>query len=769
MNATLCSGFGQFHTDEPGKDRRTPYLRITWADITAMVDNPQQVEKATAQWLIPSELASRTFARQEADGDFWALWADLDTDPPALQRLVDVLGLEITGAFDYEVYSSKGATLERRKARILIPLSQPLSGAEWVLSQQVLNDELQRHGIEPDRKSEGAAQLCYLPNRGAHYETASQRGGSRFDPLRAWADKFAEKRQALAEAAAAAEAVKEAAEARRKTAAARSRGTGGRKLIDAFNEAYTVADILQRAGYAQRADTYRHPASESGSYSASTKDGRVHSLSSADPLYTGGSGGGAHDAFSAWCVLEHGGDQGAAMRDAGDRMLTIGGESWNKVERREWAQQQAGQGQPLRWGVGGGVIEPPAVHPLAQYVDLDAEPMAPRFVIPGFVGYGLVIFAGAHGVGKTSTLLPLAMAAAGLHGPGDPLAPKHWRHVVYIVEDAEQALRIVAGIVKFGGLGLDMATVRERMHVVEACRLKPSRVAEVATTYREQFARIVDGVDVPPLVVIDTKSAVFSIEEENSNSEASTIVAMLKQSFQNLPVWLVGHVAKTSMNRADVAGLTLRGASAFEADANQVLYLVQEGEARYLVRGKTRFEAKWTELQIESRTAATMARDEYGDLQAVTLRWGIASPPEQSRKEAQQGAHEAARKADAAALRDEVRNLVDVAWQSGFPLNREGVKAAVGRRAQVVCDCIENLLSERWLHEVTVPSKDRNNAKRAAFLVNLTTEEHDAVIRGEGWPPAKLEVPASWRKPAAPSVPEVLPQEEEEVAHACAD
>jgi RecA-family ATPase len=407
----------------------------------------------------------------------------------------------------------------------------------------------------------------------------------------------------------------------------------------------------------------------------------------------------------------------------------------------------------------------PTIHPLARFVDLDAEPMAPRFVIPGFIGYGLVIFAGTHGVGKTTALLPLAMVAAGLHGHGDPLAPKHWRHVVYITEDTEQARRILAGIVKFGGLGLEVGTVRERLHIVEARRLEPSYVAEVATTYREQFARAVDGVEVPPLVVMDTKSAVFSIDEENSNSEASAIVAMLKQSFQSLPVWLVGHVAKANMSRGDVAGLALRGASAYEADANQVLYLAKEGEARYLVRGKTRFEADWAELQIESKTAATMARDEYGDMQAVTLRWGIASPPEQSRKDAQEQAQEAARRADAAALRDEVRDLIEAAWLGGFPLNREGVKAKVKRNRAEVTDTIENLLAERWLHEVAVPPKERTNPKRAAFLVNLTTEEHEAARRGEGWPPAKLVVPESWCKPAAPSVPSAVPQEAGEVAH----
>ena len=409
--------------------------------------------------------------------------------------------------------------------------------------------------------------------------------------------------------------------------------------------------------------------------------------------------------------------------------------------------------------------EPP-VHPLARYVDLDAEPKPPRFIIPGFIGCGLVIVAGTHGVGKTTALLPLAMVAAGLHGHGDPLAPKHWRHVVYIVEDAEQALRIVAGIVKFGGLGLDVGTVRERLHIVEARRLVPSYVAEVATTYREHFARMVDGVEVLPLVVMDTKSAVLEIDDENGNSEASAIVALLKQSFESLPVWMVGHVAKANMSRSDVAGLSLRGGNAFEADSTQVLYLVKEGEARFLVRGKTRFEAQWPELAIESKTAATVAPDEYGDLQSVVLRWGIASPPETSRKVAQEHAQEAARKAETAALRNEVRDVIEVACRGGFPLNREGVKAKVKRNRAEVTDAIEKLLTERWLHEVGIPAKDRTNPKRAAFLVNLTTEEHETACRGEGMPAAKLKVPASWCKAAAPSVPGALQQEAGGVDHA---
>jgi hypothetical protein len=39
-------------------------------------------------------------------------------------------------------------------------------------------------------------------------------------------------------------------------------------------------------------------------------------------------------------VLFHQGDQRAALVDAGNNWLTIGGEPWNAVRQREWAQRQ---------------------------------------------------------------------------------------------------------------------------------------------------------------------------------------------------------------------------------------------------------------------------------------------------------------------------------------------------------------------------------------------------------------------------------------------
>lgn len=401
------------------------------------------------------------------------------------------------------------------------------------------------------------------------------------------------------------------------------------------------------------------------------------------------------------------------------------------------------------------------LHPLAMFVELSEEPKAPRWVVPGFIGHGVTVIAGAHGVGKTTTLLPLAMLAAGMPTAPEMLCPLHWRHVVYIVEELAQAERIIAGLVRHGGLGIDWQTVRERLHIVEAKRLPPDYVAQVGPVYRQHFTRNIDGVELLPLVVVDTMAATLELDSENDNSEASRAMAALKQGFDGLPVWLVGHLSKGNLSRSDAQGLTLRGAGAFEADANQVLYLVKEGEARFLVRGKTRFEARWPELAIESHHTETMGRSEFGGLEVVGLRWATLAPPEQSRTEAATEAKEQARKDAVAELRQEVRDAVETAWALGHPLNREGIKAKVPRKRNDVSDTIENLLSERWLVEVQVPAKERVNSRKAAFLVGLTTAEHDAVAAGDAVPAEKLCIPASWRKEEQilpiPSVPEKTP------------
>mgnify|MGYP002134346502 CR=1 FL=1 len=390
-------------------------------------------------------------------------------------------------------------------------------------------------------------------------------------------------------------------------------------------------------------------------------------------------------------------------------------------------------------------------HPLTKFIAVGATPMPPRWVIPGFIGQGVVVISGAHGVGKTTAMLPLAMIAAKLHG--NALMPYEWRHVIYISEDVEQVHRIVAGIVGFSDLNIDPNHLNERLHIVQAMRLNPSYVASVGKHYRKQFTRIVDGVEVLPLVVLDTKSAVLALENENDNGEASRMMAALKQGFDGLPVWLIGHVAKANLSRSDIQGLSTRGASAIEADANQTIFLIQEVEARYLVLGKTRFEPLYRELEISSQTAQFIVPNEFGIPEKITMLWGIAQPAQQSRRQAAETALAQRRELESKALRKEVLDSVETAWNWGNPLNRAGIKEKVNRQAAKVVSTIKDLITERWLYEVEVASKDRVHQNKKAYLISLSSSERDAVLAGGLPSPEKLVPPASWSKSSVTHAP----------------
>jgi hypothetical protein len=451
----------------------------------------------------------------------------------------------------------------------------------------------------------------------------------------------------------------------------------------------------------------------------------------------------------------------------------IGTESWNKVQQREWAKSKSSAAAGFdslddeEIDSDTGEVKK-KIHPLAKFVDYGTAPTALEWVLQGFIGTGIVTFSGAAGVGKTTVLLPLAMAAAGLHGWGYALAPKpdRWRHVVYITEDVQQAQRIVAGMLgatEWDAFSdsteppakmLDKARVIERLHIVDAVRLDVVKVAKVAKDYRELFTRTVKGVEIQPLVVLDTKAAVLETDDENSNSEASRIVNTLKQGFEGLPTWIVGHVAKQTVGRSDLASMSMRGGSAFEADANQCLYLVtgdqkgdQKGaEQRYLVRGKTRFEAKWSELAVQSYTSTTTAKDVFGDEETVTLRWAIASPGFQTRAQAKTVNQEESRRENDVFVRDEILEAVTAACAAGTPLNRAAVKAELRRKAEAVVGGIEALLTAGLLVEVHVPSNMRVHPKKDSFLVNLNSDEQAEFIRSGTVPAAKLVIPPSWKK-----------------------
>jgi len=345
-NIQMVSGLGQFHTNEydPKKpDKKlTSYVTISWPEIVTMAQNAQTVDKAKGQWFIPSTHLSRSFQEQETNGKYWVLCFDFDENTEF--TLDDVVGLFdeiIHQDIELLAYHSRSATPEKLKCRVLIPLAVGVSYQDYKAAMTILNNALKVKGLKPDRALERAAQVVYLPNRGEHYAHVSYGSSDLFfNPLEMMARELTDYFDAETAAKEAARIEREARQT--KALEKRQTATTGKyaRPIDAFKESYTVDEMLIKAGYDfDGQHNYRHPKSESGSFSASVLNGRVYSLSPNDPLYTAGASNGAHDSFSVFRTLFHRGDENAAIKDAGDNLLAIGTESWNKVAQREHTQK----------------------------------------------------------------------------------------------------------------------------------------------------------------------------------------------------------------------------------------------------------------------------------------------------------------------------------------------------------------------------------------------------------------------------------------------
>ena len=402
-------------------------------------------------------------------------------------------------------------------------------------------------------------------------------------------------------------------------AAQEQRPARGDSVIAAYNASATVAELLERHGYKRRprstVDWRSKYQTSEGTFATRVMDARWVTLSASDIAAGLGrrsaSGVAASgDAFDLYCHYEHRGDQRAAMRAAAK---ALGLDA--KKPADDWADAAAPDD---------GTEKP--VHPLARFVDpLPDTLRQPKMILPGLIAAGLVVIAGQHGVGKTTVLASIVVKVAGATELGDPLAPRYGRHVIYVSEDTAQFQRIMYAVAKATpGAG---AIIRQRVHLVEAVRMPIDKVVEVAAIYTERFTEEVDGNRLPPLVVLDTRSAIIAIDDENDNAETSQIMAALKQRFAGLPVWIVGHVAKASFGRADAKNMSARGATALEGDAHQVVFIViEDDDQRFLIRGKTRFEAAVASCRLVSHVEQEWGVDEFGTACEIPVRHVTVEP-----------------------------------------------------------------------------------------------------------------------------------------------
>lgn len=270
-------------------------------------------------------------------------------------------------------------------------------------------------------------------------------------------------------------------------------------------------------------------------------------------------------------------------------------------------------------------------HPLSTFVHYDLDNIPPtEYVLDGIMEAGVVLVVGSAAAGKTTQLLPLLTRVTHLCDDADPLKPLLRRKLIWVSEDSKQALRILRSMREAGHFGVRTAgEVSEWIKVVAAARLAPEIVAQVAPFY-ETMA--VDNISADgevyrtnPVVVFDTNNSVFDLENESDNSEVGRAMAVLKQKFRGIPLVLVGHIAK-ALKRADVVDFSARGAGAWEADANQVMYMIKEDDGKRwleIVSAKHRFFARADGILFGASVNVIQTHDILGNKITETLIHGV--------------------------------------------------------------------------------------------------------------------------------------------------
>jgi len=301
------------------------------------------------------------------------------------------------------------------------------------------------------------------------------------------------------------------------------------------------------------------------------------------------------------------------------------------------------------------------IHPLAQFVNFDLTNMKPReFILDGIIGMGLTLIAGAAAAGKTTQLVPLACRIAHLCEADDPLKPLLRRKIIYITEDSEQVINILRSMRESGHLG---GASEEEIHhyfkIVDAKRLPVAEIVKVAQTYLEMLTDNVSPVTgevhrAVPWPIFDTSNATIDIENESDNSVVGRALAVLKQRFQGVPMGIVSHIAK-ALKRADVADFSARGAGAWEADANQVIYLIKEDDGTRWMEikdAKHRFVSKVDGIKFEAVVNKIKTFDMLGNEIEETLIHGHPTAIETGGKKALKEQKESDKKRGEAAAKE---------------------------------------------------------------------------------------------------------------------
>lgn len=282
-------------------------------------------------------------------GRFVMLWSDLDSGNPDIDDVADAVtkfaGLGAAG----RLYSTSSSKPDDRRLRVLIPLGEPVSVAEWVELQQALSWNLEKSGFQIDRSCERPTQPIFLPNLppGGPGVFEDRRFGERgMRPTSvACTSALARVRVTQAEQRRAIEA--SAAEARQRReqrlADQQSAGIVGAAVVARWNAAVPLEAALAQYGYLNRPGTndWRSPLQTGKTYGTRIYGDRAVSVSWSDAAAgLGRPTDGWHisfDAFDLFVHFEHGGNYAKAVRAAAEQLGIAHGPGAADVGQRRQA------------------------------------------------------------------------------------------------------------------------------------------------------------------------------------------------------------------------------------------------------------------------------------------------------------------------------------------------------------------------------------------------------------------------------------------------
>jgi uncharacterized membrane protein len=329
---------GEGPTAKPNPHYQQPYNTLSLYDVMAY--QRTSVAKDKAQWVLCSTYAQadgRKHKVQEAAGRFVMLAVDMDTgNVPGKELLAAVQSF--TGPCIIRIYSSSSATKQNRKWRVLVPLAQAEPFKTWLALQVALNEHIAKAtGHRPDRALERAGQPIYLPNTAPRSDITpliedKLIDGTPFD----WRSSDTANDAVIAVLAQQeeqeAEQQRRAAEARKKLSHHKGSNIdrSERSVIDAFNAANDLANVLRACGYEEGPrNGWRSPNQSSGSHATKIFDEPAGqywtSLSMSDfeanvGRHTADGRACFGDAFDVWCYKFHGNNRDEAIKAAADEL-----------------------------------------------------------------------------------------------------------------------------------------------------------------------------------------------------------------------------------------------------------------------------------------------------------------------------------------------------------------------------------------------------------------------------------------------------------------